>query len=608
MITCPACGKENQDSAFECKRCRAPLREDMPEEHHAEPEPAQAAHGAGVEPEASSESLGMVCRRCEAYNEPGVRLCTACGYPLFADAPAKAAVPEAQPPFDKTPPQPYAPEHVEATHDATPPDGNTSLSAELRALAISDQEAAEAGMSTSGNGAEAEPPMDRTPPHPFSLPEPEPMRAEPPARGRAEAGAASARVAAGAAVGSATSRRPPPAAPPPSAVAPVAAPAEKACSTCGANNPPAARFCFDCGTPFAKKAAPPEPKPEPPAKPPEPPPKRPEPLRAPPPPQPLPPPPQRRIEPIKAEPLPPLRRIEPIKAEPLPPLRRIEPIRAEPPPSIEVDASIQLDAALLSESTAESERVDELLADAGEPLPEELPAEEAVAAESVAESLPDEAPPPFQASLIVEKGASQGTAFMLAHLENSIGGSGAQIELSEDPFVAPHAATLLFAEDHLAVRDEGSANGVFVKVRDLAPLEAGDHFVAGERLFRYDGHVELTRNGDVDTPFLGAPRPQGNAVRVCEVLGAGKTGRTCHRAGPVIAIGRTGCDMNFPTDNLLAARHAEIRLADDGTAVVVDLGQGPSGVYLRVRAQAQQDLQGGDVLQIGDQLLRVEVG
>jgi len=589
MITCPACGKENEDSAFECKRCRAPLREDLPEEHHAAPEPAHAAHEAAMEPEASSDSLGLVCRRCEAYNEPGVRLCTACGYPLFADALAQAAPPEAEPPFDKTPPQPYAPEHVEAAHDATPPDGNTSLSAELRALAISDQEAAEAGMSTSGNGAEAEPPMDRTPPQPFSLPEPEPMhaepvRAEPPARGRAQAGAGAARVAAGAAVGSAASRRPPPAEPPPRAVAPVAPPAEKACSACGANNPPAARFCFDCGTPFAKKVAPPEP----PAK-------RPEPLKAPPPPQP--------------SPQPPLRRIEPIKAEPPPPLRRIEPIEAEPPPSIEVDASLHLDAALLSESTAESERVDEPLpTDAGEPLLEELPAEEAVAAESVAEPMPDEAPPPFQASLIVEKGASQGTAFMLAYLENSVGGSGAHVELSEDPFVAPHAATLLFAEDHLAVRDEGSANGVFVKVRELAPLEAGDHFVAGERLFRYDGHVELTGNGEVDTPFLGAPRPQGNAVRVCEVLGAGKTGRTCHRAGPVIAIGRTGCDMNFPTDNLLAARHAEIRLADDGTAVLVDLGQGPSGVFVRVRAQAQQDLQAGDVLQIGDQLLRVEVG
>jgi hypothetical protein len=144
-------------------------------------------------------------------------------------------------------------------------------------------------------------------------------------------------------------------------------------------------------------------------------------------------------------------------------------------------------------------------------------------------------------------------------------------------------------------------------VRESAPLEAGDHFVAGERLFRYDGPVELPKNGESDTPFLGAPRPQGNAVRICEVLGAGKTGRTCHRAGPVIAIGRTGCDMNFPADNLLAARHAEIRLGDDGSATLVDLGQ-PSGVFVRVRTQTQLVLQAGDVLQIGEQQLRVEVG
>ena len=124
----------------------------------------------------------------------------------------------------------------------------------------------------------------------------------------------------------------------------------------------------------------------------------------------------------------------------------------------------------------------------------------------------------------------------------------------------------------------------------------------------YEGPVELPKNGEGETPFLGAPRPQGATVRVSEVLGAGKTGRTCHRAGPVIAIGRTGCDMNFPSDGLLAARHAEIRLGDDGSATLVDLGQGPSGVFVRVRAQAQHDLQAGDVLAIGEQQLRLEVG
>jgi double zinc ribbon protein len=570
MITCPACGKENEDSAFECKRCRAPLREDLPEEHHAEAAPPPEAPTA--------ESLGEVCRRCETYNEPGVQVCTNCGFQLFADALA-AAAPEAAP-MDRTPPQPWAPPHDSPPSDATPPDGSSSLSDELSALALSDEEAAEAGMSGARNGHQ-QAPMDRTPPQPYAAPEPEPVDEEPPARSKvSEVAATAAGVAVGAAAGLAAAARrapaadpPPPAPPAPArAPAPAPAPAEKACANCGAANPPAAKFCFDCGTPFARKA--------------------PEAPKAPPPPP------------------APIQRIEPVK------------LKAEPPPSIHVEPE-------LSESTAESAPVAHELAEEpaalDEPLAEEIPAEEPLPEEPVAdepipeevpeevpeelaEPLEEEAPPPFQASLVVEKGAAQGTAFLLGHLENTVGGSGAHVELAEDSFAAPHAATLLFAEDHLVVRDEGSANGVFVKVRDSLALEPGDHFVAGERLFRYDGPHELSRNGEGDTPFLGAPRPQGVVVRVSEVLAGGKTGRTCHRGGPAIAIGRTGCDMNFPADSLLAPRHAEVRLGEDGSATLVDLGAGPSGVFLRVRAQAQQDLQGGDVLLVGDHQLRVEVG
>jgi ribosomal protein L40E len=559
MINCPACGKENEDSAFECKRCRAPLREDAPESESAR------------EQEASSQALGMVCRRCEAYNEPGVRVCTNCGYQLFADALAGAA-----PPLDKTPPQPFAHDSAaqEPALDTTPLGG--TFTEELSALALSDEEAAEAGMSNAGNGAQVEPPLDRTPSEPFSAPvhEEPPAQAHsaPPPRGRvAEVASAAAGGAVGAAAGIAASRRPAVAepAPPPKAPEPVAAPAEKSCSNCGAANPPAAKFCSDCGTPFAKKAQPPEPK---------------------------------APEPIRAAP-PPLR--------PLPPAPRIDSPRAkgEPPPSIQVSPTIQIDPEL-TESTVESEAVS-----AEEPLPEELPAEDAFAAEALPEEIPAEEPLPepaeealpFQATLVVEKGAAQGTAFTLAHLENSIGTSGAHVGLGEDPFIAPRAATLLFAEDHLILRDEGSANGVFVKVRESAALERGDLFVAGERLLRYDGATDLQKEGESDTPFLGAPRPQAAAVRITEVLGGGKTGRTCHRSGPVIAIGRTGCDMNFPADGLLAARHAEIRLGGDGSATLVDLGQGISGVFIRVRAQAQHDLQAGDALMVGEHLLRLEV-
>ena len=482
MVTCPACGKENEDSAYECKRCRAPLRE---EELQAEL--------------AASQSLGDVCRRCEAYNEPGVTVCTNCGLPLFAES--------GQPP-DTTPPSGFTP----------PTQVPETLSEELRALAISDEEAAEAGLTlATRNGI----PSDKTPPEPFAV-----SRLAPPgpaARPRVGEGVP------GAAAGPAPARRPPPAPPspssrmepPPEALAIAAAlPANKPCTSCGARNPPAAKFCFDCGTPFAKKAS-----------------------------------------------------------------------SAPPPPSIEIAAD--LGAETFEDATMQSAPV---------------PAEEPVPAESVAEPIPEEQPPPFAAKLVLETADGNGTEFTLGHLENSLGGSAAHVELGEDPHVAPHAATVAFVDERLVLRDEGSANGVYVKVREPAPLEPGDLFIAGERLLRYDGPVDVSRAPAGDPPLLGAPRPGEALYRVTEVLLGAKTGRTCHRAPPAVSIGRTGCDMNFGDDPLLAARHAEVRLAEDGAATLVDLGEGASGVFLRIRAQQPVELQAGDVVRIGDQRLRVEVG
>ena len=97
-------------------------------------------------------------------------------------------------------------------------------------------------------------------------------------------------------------------------------------------------------------------------------------------------------------------------------------------------------------------------------------------------------------------------------------------------------------------------------------------------------------------------------MRVSEILRGGKTGRTCFRAGPAISVGRAGCDLNFAADAQLAPRHAELRIAADGSATLVDLEASPGGVFLRLHPQQSLELQGGDVIQIGDQVLRLEVG
>jgi hypothetical protein len=119
--------------------------------------------------------------------------------------------------------------------------------------------------------------------------------------------------------------------------------------------------------------------------------------------------------------------------------------------------------------------------------------------------------------------------------------------------------------------------------------------------------MELPPAAAGDPPFLGTPRAEGSVVRVTEVLAGAKTGRTCYRTGGM-SVGRTGCDMNFGSDSLLAAKHLEVRIAEGGAATLADLGQAPSGVFLRVRTQQPVELQAGDVVRVGEQELRVDLG
>jgi pSer/pThr/pTyr-binding forkhead associated (FHA) protein/ribosomal protein L40E len=509
-----------------------------------------------------SAGLGTLCQRCEAYNEPGVERCTTCGYKLSPQPAAKAAGN-----LDKEAP---------AQHDG----------------------------SADSNGPRTTPdtepvwPEEATPAASLGA-EQQAARTGPLPRGWAAAEAAMA---------DATQRR--------RAAASIAVPtpppqpplALKACPSCLAQNPPAAKFCSECGTSFPRSA------------------------------------PASSDTPFAREPA---RPAEEPAAEPEPSddwAANTDPTgrpayaadddgsqQAEPPDStpesLGWDAAIG-EAAATEENafaTALQEAVDAGVTPGSEPEPEaaiELPSEpepdlgsqpgseiafDAPPEPEVALEAPPEPELPYQASLVVERGNAAGTSFFLGQIENVLGGAGAPIELPDDPHLAARHAAVLFEEQRLMLRDEGSANGVYVKLRDASPIEPGDYFVAGERMLRFDGPCELPVGDAGETPYLGAPRPEGAAVRVTEILRGGKTGRVCFRSGPTIAIGRTGCDLNFGTDALLAPRHAELRIAPDGTATLVDLNAAPSGVFLRLRPQQTIELQPGDVIQLGDQQLRLDV-
>lgn len=601
MSFCPNCGMENADTATECRRCHVPL------ELQAEAEQP----GADV----SASQLGIVCRNCESYNEPGTERCTTCGYRLISDgsegdddapvlvpdepqaAPAGAAFAE------HTPPSP-APAHM------APQDGHGD---DLAAYAISADEAAQASHSH-GQGDDQHPdmasalaslaPPDHTPADPVPAPQIPARPAAPAAKPKgAELGmAALAGAAVGAGVATAVGRSSPSkAAAPPKTAAPAAPAAEppapaasasndlKPCPDCGTPNAPAAKFCAECGARFTPAAA------------------------------------------------------KPAAAAPAPARRPPPSIMVEPPPEEEPEPVV------LEEQDAAPTSADEQPAEQAFEAADDTSTGESQAVE-LFEEAPQQREAPFHASVVIERGTAAGTTFVLANDVNSFGGTGAAVALGDDPHLAPHAATFVFedpsapfeglrqllrdegaqptpeaphtegmrylpAEEHpaaahrLLLRDEGSANGVFVKVRGSVRLEPGDQFAAGERLLRFEGPHDLPEAAQGDVPVLGSPRPQnGSPLRISEVLMGGLTGRTCHRMGPVIAVGRTGCDLNFPGDPMLAARHAEIRVDESGNALLCDLGANAEGVYVRLRQNAEYEVGPGALLRVAGQILKVEMG
>lgn len=210
--------------------------------------------------------------------------------------------------------------------------------------------------------------------------------------------------------------------------------------------------------------------------------------------------------------------------------------------------------------------------------------------------------PRLRARLVLVQGlAGEGRYFPVEASGTPIGRATGAVAFPEDPYLAALHATLLLRDDELVLRDEGSVNGVFVRLREPAVLRPGDLFVAGERLLRFAGAASIpsaaTRHGST--------RPADRLWTIEEVLEGGGVGRVCRRPGPLVTIGRTGCDVNFPGDGFLSARHAELSLAGE-TPFLRDLGSA-NGTFLRVPPRAERTLRHGDCLLMGRELLRVEL-
>jgi len=210
---------------------------------------------------------------------------------------------------------------------------------------------------------------------------------------------------------------------------------------------------------------------------------------------------------------------------------------------------------------------------------------------------------PEKARLLLIRGDDMdGLSYHLKAEQHFVGRQG-QIEFPEDVFVSPRHANLFYRDGKLVVRDEGSLNGIYFRIRGTAEIAAGDTFLVGEQLFRLDPAPVTSDAPDPDGTFFYSSPKYPSMFRLNQILEGGCFGMTVCTRTNSLQIGREDGDLNFPGDAYMSAKHATVEMRDNKFFLTDH--ESRNGTYVRIKTE--QALNHGDYLFIGRKLLRVEL-
>jgi pSer/pThr/pTyr-binding forkhead associated (FHA) protein len=202
-------------------------------------------------------------------------------------------------------------------------------------------------------------------------------------------------------------------------------------------------------------------------------------------------------------------------------------------------------------------------------------------------------------------GPSKGQRFRLPVSGAQIGRSRGIILFPDDPFVSPLHASVYYQDGKLYLRDNGSTSGCFVSITGTETIAPNTTFSTGLRLFRYLGTFDPAPAWNRhDVTVYGAPLPNNvQHYGFEEILVGNRPGKCLLVSTPVLTIGQSKCDFNYPGDDGLAQKHCEVAPLPTG-ALIRDLSSG-LGTYVRIGTD--RILKAGDRVRIGLQTLQVEL-
>jgi pSer/pThr/pTyr-binding forkhead associated (FHA) protein len=175
---------------------------------------------------------------------------------------------------------------------------------------------------------------------------------------------------------------------------------------------------------------------------------------------------------------------------------------------------------------------------------------------------------------------------------------------SGDSYLSPRHASMTRQAGNLTVRDEGSLNGVYLKLKPQFPwvLRFGDVFRIGQEIIRLEA-LETPQPSPDGVERLGSPK-NGYLGRLALVIGRDTTGNAFVIPGTGVHCGRERGDILFSEDGYVSGLHCRISPNPKGQLELVDVGSS-NGTFVRLTQEYR--LTAGDILLMGQQLFRVDL-
>jgi len=196
-----------------------------------------------------------------------------------------------------------------------------------------------------------------------------------------------------------------------------------------------------------------------------------------------------------------------------------------------------------------------------------------------------------------------GVSFTLAGQDHLAGRVDCPLVFPEDPFLSPVHANFFYRDHQLVVRDEGSINGVYVRISGTVEVGFNTWFLVGEQVLEIQAPGDDSDEAHQDgTYFFASPR-RPSPMRIVQILRGGESGVAYRAPSNAVSMGREGNDINFPDDPFISGHHA--RLSWSGSRLTLTDLSSRNGTFVRIGNE--HVLRHGDYVFMGQQLLRVEI-